>query len=137
MKLGRTLVISFLFAVVVAVYIFQHRIDKEAMSIVPDEISRGVSLESGEVITRIEILDRVKKTETDLEFSNGGWTVTAPVIYPADKQAAGGFAATLRFATKLTRLRAERDWSEYGLERPKLEVGIETDKKKKAAEIIL
>lgn len=130
MKLGRTLIIGLLFAVVAAVYMYQRHIDKDVMAIIPDEVGRGFSLEQNEAIIRIEVLDRSKKTATKLELSKEGWTVTSPVLYPADPKTADGFATVLRFAAKLTRIRAEKDWSEYGLEKPQLEVVMATDKKR-------
>ena len=134
MKLGRTLAIILVFGFAVGIYLFQHRIDKDIISIIPDEVSRNFSLDAKEQVTRIEIQDRAKKTEIVLEFlKDEGWMITAPGVYPAGGQTANGLVAALRFASKQTRIRADKEWGEYGLETPSLEIRLVTDKKKKAA----
>lgn len=130
MKLGRTLVISLLFFVAVALFLFQRRIDKDVLEIVPDEVSRGFVLAPAEQIVRIEILDRVRKTSPGLELSGSGWVLTDPVSCPADLQTVRGLVLALQAAAQRTRIRAEKDWGEYGLEKPDLEVTLVTNKKK-------
>ncbi|OQA57681.1 MAG: hypothetical protein BWY42_00357 [Candidatus Omnitrophica bacterium ADurb.Bin277] len=133
MKPGRTIVIFLLFIAVVAIYLYQTRLDKEILSISPDEVSRDVVLDPEERITGIAIKDKTRESEILLERSGDGWRISSPVDYPADSGMAEGLAMAARFASKQTRLRAEKDWDEYGLEKADLEVRIMTDRKKEWA----
>lgn len=131
MKFARTFVISLLFIAAVAIYFVQRGIDQDIKAIMPDEVSRDFSLDANEKIVRIEIINHLEAKNISLDLTDGEWTITAPILAQADKLTAKGFAAALRFASKQTRLRPEKDWGEYGLEKPQLEVFLETDKKKK------
>ncbi|HPW65129.1 MAG TPA: hypothetical protein PLY30_03120 [Candidatus Omnitrophota bacterium] len=122
MKLGRTIVICLLFALAIAVYLYRARIDRDILAISPDEVSRGFSMEPGEQVIRIEIRNPAAGTALTLEKVRETWRIVSPVNSLAEQQAVSGLAVALRFASQQTRLRAEKDWAEYGLEKPGMEV---------------
>lgn len=130
MKLFRTLVIGALFALAVSVYIYQSRLDQEILSLNPDEVNRSFTLGPDQHVDRIAIHDTVKNTEIVLERTGEGWRVESPVSYPADSRTVEGLVLAVRFAASQTRLRAEKDWTEYGLDQPGLELRIETRAKR-------
>ncbi len=130
MKLGRTLLFCFLFALVVWIAIYRMRVESQLQMVSPDEVNRNVLLSEQDTIGRIEILDRVRKTEIILNKENGRWFLEAPVRYPAEARVAEGLAITARMASRQPRLRGEKEWEEYGLARPDVEVRIDVPKKK-------
>jgi len=132
MKLGRTFIITLLFLIAAAVYLFQRRIDRDIMeTTVPDEVSRSFSLKTDDEVSSILVRNHSKKTELTMELSAEGWALMSPLTHPADKNVVQGFILALRHAAQQTRLRAEKDWAEYGLEKPALEIELKTSKGKK------
>jgi hypothetical protein len=118
MKLVRTIVFILLFAVVGAIYLFQMRISQQVLKIIPDEVNRTVVISKNEKITRVELCDSINKTKITLQKTNDAWTIEAPVHYPAENPIAEGFVTAARIASQQPRLRAEKEWGEYGLENP-------------------
>lgn len=130
MKLGRTILFMLLFAVVTGIALYQMRVEKLLQTISPDEVNRNVFLSDQDTVGRIEILDRVHKTETVLNKENGQWFLESPVRYSADSRIAEGIAITAKMASRQPRLRGEKEWEEYGLARPDMEIRIDVPKKK-------
>lgn len=96
MKLVRTIVFILLFAAVAAVYIYQTRLTKQALTNVPDEVNRSVVIMPDDAIDRITLVDHVQKTRIELRKENGTWALGAPVRYPAESRIADGFVAAAR-----------------------------------------
>jgi hypothetical protein len=130
MKLVRTVVFILLFIVVMAIYLFQTRLAREALTYVPDEVNRGVVLSREDAIDRVELCDHVRKTQITLQKDKGMWMLETPVRYPAEGRIAEGLLAAARMVSKQPRLRAEKDWAEYGLEKPELEITFGFPEKK-------
>jgi hypothetical protein len=122
MKLLRTIVFILLFAAVVVVYVFQARLAKQTLAITPDEVNRNVVIAQDDVLDRIELIDHAQKIQIALRKANGAWALEVPVRYPAEGRMAEGFLAVLRMATKYPRLQAEKEWEEYGLAAPEVEI---------------
>ncbi|MBU9889417.1 MAG: DUF4340 domain-containing protein, partial [Candidatus Omnitrophica bacterium] len=93
-------------------------------------VNRRVVLNDQDKVSRIEILDRVRKTETVLRKEDDRWFLEVPVRYPADEAVVEGVEIAARMASRQPRLRAEKDWDEYGLARADLEVRIDVPKRK-------
>lgn len=130
MNLRRTLLFCFLFALVTGIALYQTRLEKQLQMIAPDEVNRNVFFGNQDTIERVEILDHGRKTETVLNKENGQWYLESPVLYPADAKVAEGVAVTARMASRQPRLRGEKEWDEYGLAKPEIEVRIDVPKKK-------
>lgn len=136
MRFVRTVVFILLFAVVAVIYLFQTRLTRQALSIVPDEVNRTVTISQSDPIDRVELRDNVQKTQITLRKENGAWVLERPVRYPAEGQVAEGFVIAARMASQQPRLRAEKDWDEYGLAKPELEVLFGLPGKKTATLLI-
>lgn len=132
MKLVRTIVFILLFAAVVAIYLFQARLAKQTLTIVPDEVNRTVVITPEDPVDRVELRDSIQKTELTLRKENGGWVLERPVRYPAEGAIAEGFVIAARMASRLPRLQAEKEWGEYGLAKPDLEVRFDLPGKRTA-----
>ncbi|HOW59913.1 MAG TPA: DUF4340 domain-containing protein [Candidatus Omnitrophota bacterium] len=130
MNFGRTIIFSILFALVVGVYGYQQHLQKQALVNVPDEVNRKVFFEKSNKIRQIEILDHVKNSRIVLRNNDGKWSLESPVRYPADFNIVEGLAMTARWFGKQPRLRAEKDWEEYGLAKPEVEMMYEVTGKK-------
>ncbi len=130
MKLERTLLFIFLFAVVTWIAVYQTGLEKQLQLISPDEVNRNVLFNDRDAIGRIEILDRVHKTETVLNKAGEQWVLESPIRYPADTRIVEGVAATVRMASRQPRLRGEKEWDEYGLAQPAMEIRVDVPKKK-------
>lgn len=136
MKLVRTLVFTLLFAAVAAVYLFQVRIAKQVLAIIPDEVNRTVVISENDTVERVELRDHVQKTRIALRKEKGGWMLEVPVRYPAEGQIAEGFVIAARMASRQPRLRAEKEWTEYGLAKPEFEILFDFAGKKTATLLI-
>lgn len=136
MKLGRTIVFTLLFVVVCAIYVYQTRLTRQVLTNVPDEVNRTVVISSEDAIDRIELRDHLRKTQIALRKENGTWTLEVPVRYLAESQVAEGLVGAARMASRQPRLRAEKEWGEYGLAKPELEVTFDLSKKKAAILLI-
>jgi hypothetical protein len=136
MKFVRTLVFILLFAAVTAIYIYQTRLAKQVLTNVPDEVNRNVVLSQDDVINRVELRDHVQKTQIALRKEKGTWELELPVRYPAENGIAEGFVIAARMASKQPRLRAEKDWEEYGLVKPEFEIMFDIAGKKEATLLI-
>ncbi|MFH0985739.1 MAG: DUF4340 domain-containing protein [Candidatus Omnitrophota bacterium] len=132
MKLVRTLVFILVFALAVAVYLFQVRINQQALKIVPDEVNRKVSLSKDDPIDRVELRDLVQNSRIVLQKEKGAWMIEAPIHYPAEGSIVEGFAMAARMASQQPRMRAEKEWGEYGLAKPEIEVSFGLSRKKSA-----
>ncbi len=122
MKLIRTLVFMLVFAAVLTVYFIQVRLAKQTLMILPDEVNRTVNISKSDLVDRVELRDHVQKTKIALRKKDGAWMMERPVRYPAESQIVEGFAVAARMASQQARLRAEKNWEEYGLEKPEMEV---------------
>lgn len=122
MKFARTIVFILLFAVVVAIYLFQVRLAKQTHTVIPDEVNRTVVISKNDLVDRVELRDHLQKTVISLRKENGAWALERPVRYPAEGQVVEGFVIAARMASQQPRLRAEKEWGEYGLTTPEIEV---------------
>lgn len=133
MKLVRTVVFILLFAIAVAIYLFQVHLTRQVLKIVPDEVNRTVAISKNDPVTRIELRDPSQKKKIVLQKTNGEWVIEAPVHYPAEGPIVEGFVTAARMASQQPRLRAEKEWGEYGLAKPEFEVLFDRQGKKAAA----
>jgi len=122
MKLSRTIVFILLFAGVVAIYFFQARLTQQTLTILPDEVNRTVTLSKNDPINRVELNDPGQKMPIVLQKESGAWMLERPVHYPAESQIVEGFLIAARMASRQPRLRVEKEWGEYGLEKPEVEI---------------
>ena len=129
MKLGRTIVFILLFAIVAAIYSYQARLAREALTYVPDEVNRSVVLSREDVIDRVELRDHVRKTQIVLQKDKGLWMLEVPVRYPAENRVAEGLLVAARMVSKQPRMHAEKEWEEYGLAKPELEITFDLPEK--------
>ncbi len=132
MKLIRTIVFILLFAIVMAIYLFQVRLNKQVLKILPDEVNRTVLISEVALVVRVELRDNIQKTKIVLRKKNGIWSLAEPVRYPAESQIVEGFLTAARMASQQSRLRAEKEWGEYGLAKPEFEILFDMPGKKTA-----
>ncbi len=86
-----------------------------------------LSREEGDIrLIQIQNLDNHKIIT--MERSGNTWMIRYPVRYPADPMMAEGLAAALKYSKKARRMPAQRNWEEYGLWRPSLKIGVETER---------
>ena len=130
MKLGRTIVFIFLFIIAAGIYLYQKRLVREALTFVPDEVNRSVMISRDDVIDRVELRDHVRKTQIALQKDKGIWMLEVPVRYPAEERIVEGLLTAARMVCKQPRLRAEKEWDEYGLAKPELEILFDLPEKK-------
>jgi len=130
MKFLRTFVFFLLFVTVALLYAYQKYLAKEALINTPDEVTRNVVLSPEDVIDGVTLIDHVQKTQLILRNGKEGWMMESPVRYPLERGIGQGFAIAGRMASRQTRLRAEKDWGEYGLEKPEMEILFDLPGKK-------
>lgn len=130
MKPWRLLVFSFLFVVAVAVYLYQTRLERQALTGSPGELNRTFILGNKNVPDRLEIHNHPEKSRLVLMRKGESWILTIPVLYPADSQKVEELAVELQKASQQPRLRATKPWEEYGLAKPEIEMVIDVPGKK-------
>ena len=130
MKLGRTIAFILLFVIVTAIYVYQTRLAREALNYVPDEVNRSVVIAREDTIDRVELRDHVRKTQITLQKDKGVWMLEVPVRYPAESRIVEGLLTAVRMISKQPRLRADKEWAEYGLTKPELEILFDLPEKK-------
>lgn len=130
MKLGRLIAFSLLFAVAVTIYLFQTRLEKQALTSFPDEVNRIFMMGEDDFPDHLEIQNQSEKTRVLLAKEGEAWALVSPVVYPADPEVIAGVVSGLRRATQQPRLRAEKEWEEYGLSQPVMEVTMAIPGKK-------
>lgn len=125
MNFGRTLVFILLFFVVMTVYLYEKRLEKQILEKVPDEVRRQVSFSPKDRINRIELIHHGSAEPAPkiiLLLKNGKWRLESPVKAPAEPTVIEGLAASAMWISKQPRLRVEKGLEEYGLAKPELEV---------------
>lgn len=132
MRFFRTFVFICLFVAAAAAYVYQSRLAKQALSSIPDEVNRNVTITLQDGIERVELRDHVQKTQITLHRDEKSWLLEMPVRYPAEGKIVDGFLAAARMASKQPRLQAEKEWEEYGLAAPELEIAFDIIGKKQA-----
>ena len=85
-------------------------------------MNRTVAISKNDPIDRVELCDNVQKTKIKLRKVNGVWELERPVHYPAENQVVEGFVIAARMVSQQPRLRAEKEWGEYGLAKPEFEI---------------
>lgn len=129
MRLVRTIVFILLFAITGAIYLYQTRLARETLTYTPDEVNRSVVLSQADVIDRVELRDHVRKTQITLQKDKGTWMLEVPVRFPAEDRIVEGLLTVARMVSKQPRLRAEKEWGEYGLAKPDLEIKFDLPEK--------
>jgi hypothetical protein len=99
-------------------------------------VNRNVTISKNVVIDRIALRDHVQKTQIELRKTDGAWILEVPVRYPAESQVVEGMAATARMASRQPRLKAEKEWAEYGLASPDMEITFGLPEEKTATLLI-
>lgn len=130
MKFSTTAVFSLLFVVVVAFYVqFESPIQTLKNIPMPGRMShRLLLLETQDFVKKIQIGWAQKKEDMTLERKGSDWMITQPLHYAADPVMARGLASALEVSLKIRRLMPEKGWADYGLERPHLKLGVQTEK---------
>ncbi len=85
-------------------------------------------LDENDSVTRIWIKNASETEPLALEKKDGRWQLTEPVDYPAEPQLVEGMVTALTASVKVRNLERQGNWSEYGLEKPNLEIKIRTEK---------
>ncbi len=134
MKIVRTLVLILLCAVVIGLYIYQTKLEKQVVSQPPlDEVKKTFTLEPNDLITFLQIERKDQESPIVVEKEDDQWMLISPVIYSAEPHLVEGLIAAIRQAAKQKRFRAEKGWAQYGLAEPQLKVifQVKTRKERK------
>jgi hypothetical protein len=129
-KLSVAAVILLLFAMVLGCYVYLSVGDWRSPVKSP-EVAQSMQLlplRDGDAIRRMQIQNASKNLNVTLEYDQNHWMMISPVRYPADEMLSEGFVTALKLSTKARRLMPEKGWDEYGLLKPAIKVGIETQK---------
>jgi hypothetical protein len=131
MKTSVTFTVVLLFLVVSAAFFYLNPFDKPIIQregVLPAEVSMELLEDQAEDqnINFIQIQNLETKQTITLHRKNEKWQMTFPFSYPAEPQLAEGLVTALKLSKKARKLIPEKNWAEYGLQRPSLKVGIET-----------
>ncbi len=124
MKISRTVVFLLLLAAAAAAYIYQNRLSLESYGIIPDEIARQVELGTKKWVKSVNVINYEKNINFTVIKTEQNWEMGKPVFSFLESGAAEAMAAAVQMASKQPRLRAEKDWDEYGLKDPRMEINV-------------
>lgn len=127
MKASVTLFFCILFLGVVYLYFYLTPERTQPVQ-APVEIVKLLPLEDDDEIIGMKIDQKKEGTSIYLQKHQDGWYIEAPIEDVADPLVVHGMAAALKLSAKARRLNPEKDWGEYGLENPELQIGIRTAK---------
>lgn len=126
MKTSVTFAFTLLFIVVGLSYLYLNPSDPKPLEL--SSAQMGLLSAEDREIRLIQIQNLDKNGIVTLERAGDAWMIRYPIRYPADTRIVEGLAAALKYSKKARRLPAQGDWKEYGLSRPSLKVGIETQR---------
>lgn len=126
MKSSVTISFTVLFLVVVAAYLWLKPQNTTKIIEGPPQVMRLLFLEENDEIVLIEIDNKEKDQVITLALENGTWYLKHPVFYEADPVIVHGLVAALTMSFRERRLKPEKGWEEYGLEKPRMRISIET-----------
>lgn len=129
MKFSVTVIFFLLFILVVAAYLYLVPEEELPAQRPPSLTMKLLPLEEDDEVVGIEIEDLENGESISLSRSREGWHLVYPVDYPADQLMAEGLVKALTLSSKARRLVPEKDWKEYGLDKPALKIGVETKRK--------
>lgn len=126
MKISVTLTVAALFAAVAGAY-FYYTPPSERKPGTIEAPQRILPAGDTAPIRWLQIQNFEKNEIVTLEKKDGSWMIRYPVNYPADNMLADGLVTALKLSNRARRLLPEKSWDEYGLMRPAIKIGIETE----------
>ena len=134
MKISSTLFMVAVLSILGAYYITVEKPFAEAGSLQPIKI---LNMTQGDYVSRLYIENRENRQRMTLKRENSSWSLEYPVSYPAENLLVGGMTAVLTSSYRLRRLPLkESEKKEYGLDSPKIKIGIETEKNPQTRHLI-
>lgn len=130
MKSSVLIIFSLLFLIVLAAYLKLNQSPQKILKKAP-EIQGSLSpILDEDKITQMRIENPKKELHITLSNANGAWYIEQPVYSKADDRLVEGLVTAVRIASKANKIPKEKNksWSEYGLDKPNLKVGIETNR---------
>lgn len=131
MKITTTVLISLLFLLVWFAF---NRLDVPKTETVNTESSNEelhepdlMPLTEEDTVTWLQIQNLEKKQVMTLVRTDENWGLKFPVQYAANSQMVNSFLLELMNTKKEKQFTPEKDWEEYGLLRPEIKIGIETE----------
>ena len=137
MKLSTTITFLVLFVLVAAFYFLLDPQKKATQPGQGETSMRLLDVEDGDAIREIQIVRASQDERVRLEKHDQTWYVLSPVRAHADQLLVKGLVTALKLSTKARRLLREKDWAEYGLEKPSIKVVIKTEKNKEPRTLLL
>ncbi len=132
MKPSLLIIFTLLFLAVLGIYVVVDNtavVTQEAKVEEHQEAVSLLNLDEGDFLTRIQIRSAQNQQVFALAKKEDRWMIVDPIEYPADPMLAGGIETALTVAEKVRSLKRDKTWTEYGLDKPGLEVAIRTQKK--------
>lgn len=94
------------------------------------EIMKVMPLDEKSPVRWLQVQNLIKNETVTLEKKDNDWVMIYPVKYPAETVAVQGLVTALKLSGRARRLIPEKDWEEYGLLKPNIKIGIQTEEGK-------
>ncbi len=124
MKTSVTFTVAVLFAAVAGAYFYY--VPQESKPAPSEAPLKVMPADDKSPVTWLQIQVLETNETLTLDKKEGSWKIRFPVAYPADNLMVDGLVTALRVSGRARRLLPEKDWDEYGLLRPSIKVGVET-----------
>ncbi len=130
MKKSVLLMVLLVFAVAAGFY-FLNPVDSVKSPQIPaKETIKVMPLDEKSPVRWLQVQNLTKNETVTLEKKDGEWVMIYPVTYPAETVAVQGLITALKLSGRARRLLPEKDWEEYGLLKPNIKIGIQTEEGK-------
>lgn len=131
MKKSVLFTVLFIFILAAAGFYFLNPGEAPKVPEVPaKEIMKVMPLDEKSPVRWLQVQNLIKNETVTLEKKNEEWLMIYPVKYPAETVAVQGLITALKLSGRARRLLPEKDWEEYGLLKPNIKIGIQTEEGK-------
>lgn len=130
MKTSTIVIVVLLFAAALGAYFLSPE-QKIKMPETPgQEAAKVMPADENSPLRWLQVQNILKNETVTMEKKDGEWVLVYPVSYPAETIAVEGLVAALKLSARARHLLPEKDWDEYGLLKPNIKIGIETEQGK-------
>lgn len=91
------------------------------------ENARVLPVDEKSPVVWMQIQNLAKNQTVTMQKKGAEWKMLFPVAYPAETLSVDSLVTALKLSARARRLMPEKDWEEYGLLKPFIKVGIQTE----------
>ena len=130
MKKSAMIMVVILFLAAAGFYFFNPDESMKVPQTPAKEVLKVMPADENSPVVWLQVQNIAANQTVTLEKKNGEWLIIYPVSYPAETVVVEGLVAALKLSSRARRLLPEKSWEEYGLLKPNIKLGIQTQEGK-------